>query len=72
MPACRSHGDSPMKSVLYVVCAESSLIRCVSYILYSLAGSRMYIGGIFLADEEIQLSLGLPPDVITLCVCSIR
>lgn len=53
MPACRSHGDSPMKSVLCVVCAESSLIRCVSCILYSLAGSRMYIGGIFLADEEI-------------------
>lgn len=54
-----------MKSVWYVVRAESSLKGYVCYILYSPAGGRMYIGGIFIPDEEIQLSLGLPPDVIT-------
>lgn len=37
----------------------------------------MYIGGIFLTDEEIQLSLGLPPYVITnsigfVCTLSVR
>lgn len=41
-----------MMSLLYTI-----LVRGWSYVLY--------IGGIFLIDEEIQLSLGLPPYVIT-------